>query len=82
MSPDATTYPKLQKIKAELDKQNRIIFEAERKRNLLEIERDDLKGIARLIKKTELDSKIESKNEEIDILKAGLSGIVRKPLQS
>lgn len=44
----------------------------------MEIERDDLKGFARLTKKKELDSKINHKNEEIDSLKAGLSGIVRK----
>ena len=47
-------------------------------RNLLEIERDDLHGISRLTKKRELDSRIERKNEEIDILKSGLSGIVKR----
>lgn len=51
--------------------ENEIIFEAERVRNLLEIKRDDLKGLARLIKKKELDSKIDRRYEEIDILKAG-----------
>lgn len=69
MPPDAAVYPKLQRIKNELDKQNEIIFKAEHERNLLEIERDDLHGISRLTKKRELDSKIERKNEEIDILK-------------
>lgn len=78
MPPDAAVYPKLQRIKIELDKQNAIIFEAEHERNLLEIERDDLRGISRLTKKRELDSKIERKNEEIDILKSGLSGIVKR----
>lgn len=33
---------------------------------------------ARLTKKSELQSKIDRKNEEIDILKIGLSGIVRR----
>ena len=70
MPPDAAVYPKLQRIKNELDKQNEIIFKAEHERNLLEIERDDLHGISRLTKKRELDSKIERKNEEIDILKS------------
>ena len=57
---------------------NNLIFEAERERNQLEIERDDLKGLARLTKKKELGNKIATKNEEIRILKAGLSGIVRR----
>lgn len=38
----------------------------------------DLKGLARLTKKKELESRIASKNEEIRTLKAGLSGIVRQ----
>jgi len=78
MPPDAAVYPKLQRIKNELDKQSEIIFKAEHERNLLEIERDDLHSISRLTKKRELDSKIERKNEEIDILKSGLSGIVKR----
>lgn len=78
MPPDAVVYPKLQRIKNELDKQNEIIFKAEYERNLLEIERDDWHGISRLTKKRELDSKIERKNEEIDILKSGLSSIVKR----
>ena len=78
MSPDAAVYPKLQRIKTELDKQKEIIFEAEHERNLLEIELDDLRGITRLTKKRELDSKIDQKNEKIDILKSGLFGIVRR----
>ncbi len=70
-------YPKLKKVDAELKQQNRIIFEAEHERNLLEIERDDLKGLARLTKKGELDRKIALKNEEAEVLKKGLSGIDR-----
>ena len=38
----------------------------------------DLKGLARLTKKKELESRIVIKNEEIRTLKAGLSGIVRQ----
>ena len=78
MPPDAAVYLKLQRIKIELDKQSEIIFETEHERNLLEIERDDLCGISRLTKKGELDSKIDRKNEEIDFLKSGFSGIVRR----
>lgn len=37
-----------------------------------------MKGFAKLTKKKELDSKIDRKNEEIRILKGGLSGIVRQ----
>lgn len=48
MPPEAVAYPKLKKIDAELKKQNSIIFEAEHERALLEIERDDLRGLARL----------------------------------
>lgn len=66
------------KIKVTLDKQNNLIFEAERQRNTLKIEWSDLKGITRLTKKKELESRIATKNEEIRTLKAGLSGIVRQ----
>lgn len=48
MPPEAAAFPKLQKIKVTLDKQNRLIFEAERERTKLEIELSDLKGLARL----------------------------------
>ena len=78
MPPEAAAFPRLQKIKVTLDKQNHLIFEAERERNKLEIELSDLKGLARLTKKKELESRIAIKNEEIRTLKAGLSGIVRQ----
>lgn len=78
MSAEAAAYPKLSKIYKELKLQNEIIFEAEKERNALEIERDDLKGLAKFTKKGELQSKIDRKNEEIDILKIGLSGIVKR----
>ena len=78
MPPEAAAFPKLQKIKVTLDNQNRLIFEAERERTKLEIELSDLKGLARLTKKKELENRIATKNEEIRTLKAGLSGIVRQ----
>ena len=78
MSAEATAYPKLFKIYKELKRQNKIIFEAEKERNALELERDALKGLAKFTKKGELQSKIHRKNEEIDILKIGLSGIFRR----
>ena len=78
MPLEAAAFPKLQKIKITLDKQNHLIFEAERERNMLEIELIDLKGLARLTKKKELESRIATKNEEIRTLKARLSGIVRQ----
>ena len=78
MPPEAAAFPKLQRIKITLDKQNHLIFEAERERNMLEIEMSDLRGLARLTKKKELESRIATKNEEIRTLKAGLSGIVRQ----
>ncbi len=78
MPPEAAAFPKLQKIKVTLDKQNRLIFEAERERTKPELELSDLKGLARLTKKKELESRIATKNEEIRTLKAGLSGIVRQ----
>ncbi len=78
MSAEATAYPKLSKIYQELNKQNGIIFDAERERNALELERDSLKGLARLTKKGELQSKIDRKNEEINLLKIGLSGIAKR----
>ncbi len=54
---------------------NGIIFDAERERNKLELERDSLKRLAKLTKKGELQNRIDRKNEEIDLLKVGLSGI-------
>lgn len=78
MPPEAAAYPKFRKIKTALATHNKIIFEAERERNALEFERDDLKGFAKLTKKKELDSRIVAKENEIQILKAGLSGIVRQ----
>ena len=78
MSAEAAAYPKLLKIYKELNRQNGIIFDAERERNELELERDSLKGFAKLTKKGELQSRIDRKNEEIDLLKIGLSGIVKR----
>lgn len=78
MPVKATEYPKLSKIYKELNRQNGIIFDAERERNALELERDSLKGFAKLTKKGELQSRIERKNEEIDLLKTGLSGIAKR----
>ena len=78
MSAEAAAYPKLLKIYKELNCQNGIIFDAERNRNELEMEHDNLKGLAKLTKKGELQSRIDRKNEEIDILKVGLSGIVKR----
>ena len=78
MPPEAAAFPKLQKIKVTLDKQNHLIFEAERERSQLEIELSDLKGLARLTKKKELESRIATKNEKIRTLKVELSGIVRQ----
>lgn len=78
MPAEATVYPKLFKIYKELKQQNEIIFEAEKERNALKLERDDLKGLARFTKKDELQNKIDRKNEEINILKIGLSGIVKR----
>jgi hypothetical protein len=78
MPEDAKAYPKLVKIKQELDKQNEIIFQAEKERACLEIERDDLKGFQILTKKATLQKQIDSKNEQIDILKTGLSGIAKR----
>ena len=78
MPAEAAAYPKLFKIYKELKGQNEIIFEAEKERNAWELEREDLKGLARLTKKGELQSKIDRKNGEIDILKIGLSGIAKR----
>ena len=78
MPPEAASFPKLQKVKVTLDKHNHLIFEAERERTKLEIELNDLKGLVRLTKKKDLESRIATKTEEIRTLKAGLSNIVRK----
>ena len=78
MAAEAAAYPKLFKIYKELKRQNEIIFEAEKERNAWELERDNLKGLARFTKKGELQSRIDRKNEEIDILKIGLSGIAKR----
>lgn len=78
MPPEAATFPKFKKIKVTLDNHNNLIFEAERERSELEIELSDLKGLARLTKKKELESKISFKTKEIQTLKAVLSGIVKQ----
>lgn len=78
MSAEAAAYPKMFKIYKELKRQNEIIFEAKKERSVWELERDNLKGLARFTKKGELQSKIDRKNEEIDILTIGLSGIVKR----
>ena len=75
---NALTASKNLLIYSAVSRQNEIIFEAEKERNVWELERNDLKGIARFTKKGELQSKIDCKNEEIDILKIGLSGIAKK----
>ncbi|MBO5278380.1 MAG: MobA/MobL family protein, partial [Lachnospiraceae bacterium] len=71
--PESTTFPRLQKVKVTLDKHNNLIFEAEHERTKLELELSDLKGLARLTKKKELESRIATKTEEIRTLKARLS---------
>ena len=76
--PVMSADPKLSKIYKELNRQNGIIFDAEKERNALELERDSLKGLARLTKKGEIQSKIDRKSEEIDLLKVGLSGIAKR----
>ena len=78
MPPEAAAFPKLQKVKVTLDNHNNLIFKAERERSELEIELSDLKSLARLIKKKELESKISFKTKEIQTLKAVLSGIVKQ----
>ena len=78
MPPEAAAFLRLQKVKVTLDKHNNLIFEAESERTKLEIELSDLKELARLTKKKELENRIATKTEEIRTLKAGLSGIVRQ----
>ena len=77
MTPEAATYPKHKKIKAELDNQNNLIFQAEQQRGNLEIELSDLKGLAKLTRKAELQRKIDEKTDYINRLKIGLSNMVR-----
>ena len=55
-------YTKLKKIKEELDNQNKLIFEAEQRRGNFEIELSDLKGLAKLTRKAELQRKIDEKD--------------------
>ena len=77
MTPEAAAYPKLKKIKTELDSQNAIIFEAEKLRGSLEIEMSNLKGLAKLTRKSDLQRKIDEKTDYINRLKVGLSNMVR-----
>lgn len=77
MQPIAAFYPKYKKIKTELDRMNGQIFDAEREKAKLEIQRDDLRGIARLTKKGELDRQIAAKEEEISIRKTGFANTVK-----
>lgn len=77
MTPEAAAYPKLKKIKTELDSQNAIIFEAEKLRGSLEIEMSNLKGLAKLTRKGDLQRKNDEKTYYINRLKVGLSNMVR-----
>ena len=54
------------------------VFGSQPERNNLELERDSLKGLAKLTKKGELQSRIDRKNKKIELLKVGLSGIVKR----
>ena len=76
MTPETATYPKLKKIKAELDHQNILIFQEEQQRGNLEIELSDLKGLAKITRKAELQRKIDEKTDYINRLKIGLSNMV------
>ena len=78
MPPDAAVYLKYAKVKDELDRQNKQIFEAERERGNLEIQLSDIRGIAKLTQKGSLERQIADKKEEINIRKTGLSNTVRK----
>ena len=77
MTPVVADYTKLKKIKEELDNQNKLIFEAEQQRGNFEIELSDLKGLAKLTRKAELQRKIDEKTDYNDRLKIGLSNMVR-----
>lgn len=77
MTPETAAYPKLKKIKVELDNQNNLIFQAEQQRGNLEIELSDLKGLAKITRKAELQRKIDEKTYYINRLKIGLSNMVR-----
>ena len=77
MTPEAAAYPKLKKIKAELDNQNNLIFQAEQQRGNFEIELSDLKGLAKFTRKAELQRKIDEKTDYIYRLKIGLSNMAR-----
>ena len=66
MTPVVADYTNLKKIKEELDNQNKIIFEAEQQRGNFEIELSDLKGLAKLTRKAELQRKIDEKTDYMD----------------
>ena len=61
MPPEATAFPRLQKVKVTLDKHNNLIFEAERERTKLEIELSALKGLSRLPRKRSLKARLPPK---------------------
>ena len=66
MTPVVADYTNLKKIKEELDNQNKLIFEAEQQRGNFEIELSDLKGLAKLTRKAELQRKIDEKTDYMD----------------
>ena len=90
MPQEAAAFPRLQKVKFTLDKHNNLIFEAEREWNKLEIELSDLKGLARLTKKKELESRISTPHSILHSVPqrhikrnvpSGRKPTARKPLQ-
>lgn len=55
---------------------NSLIFQAEQQRGNLEIEMSDLKGLAKITRKVELQRKIDEKTNYINCLKTCLSNLV------
>lgn len=78
MSAEAAAYTKLHSIYKELSRQNEIIFAAERERNAIEEKINNLKGISKFTKRKELQDEFDKVNERVDILKTGLSAIVKR----
>ena len=64
MTPVVADNTNLKKIKEE--NQNKLIFEAEQQRGNFEIELSDLKGLAKLTRKAELQRKIDEKTDYMD----------------
>lgn len=74
----ARKYPRLKEIDSRLKEQNRVIFEREKKRNMLKKELSECTGIFKVGRRKELQQEIDSLDIQISNMKKRFSSIVKE----